>query len=340
MGLMLSGALVVGFVMIDVVWTTLTTQGGGPLTTWITDGSRSLSHGLYRRCGVRAVMLPMGPLTIIALGVLWLATLWLGWFLLFSAFPNGLVSGQTGLAADTVERLYYVGFTLSTLGIGDYKPASDITRLFTVFASFNGLIIVTLAITYALPLVQGAVHRRKLAFTISLLGETPLDIIKRATDSQNVQVFESTLQTITNDLIQSSEQRMAYPVLDLFYCRQRRYSLGLQVAKLDEALSLIAFGLKPCARLRSNSISNLQEVIEQYLYRVEGKAIKLDTKRPPAAPSSSYFEGCQLPVLSAEDMEETFMCMRNRRMHLLQLVHGEGWSWNDVERKTLDDNMR
>ncbi len=285
-------------------------------------------------------MLPMGPLTIVTVGVLWLAALWLGWFLLFSAFPSELVSGQTGRAADTVERIYYVGFTLSTLGVGDYKPTSDITRLFTVFASFNGLVIVTLAITYALPLVQGAVHRRKLAFTISLLGKTPLDIVKRATDADNRQSFESTLQTVANDLIQSSEQRLAYPVLDLFYCRHRRYSLGLQVAKLDEALSLLAFGLKPGARLQLNAISDLQEVIKQYLYRVESRVCKLDSETPPVEPSPKYCDGCQLPLLNTKELEENFKCMRNRRMHLLQLVHSERWNWNDVEGRALDDKMR
>ncbi|WP_298447014.1 potassium channel family protein [uncultured Marinobacter sp.] len=340
MGWMLSGALVLSFVMVDVVWTTLTTQGSGPLTTCITDASRRLSNGLHRLSGGRAFMLPTAPLTIVTLGVLWLAALWIGWFLLFSAFPSGLVSGQTGRAADTVERIYYVGFTLSTLGVGDYKPTSDITRLFTVFASFNGLVIVTLVITYAIPLVQGAVHRRKLAFTISLLGKTPLDIVKRATDTDNTRGFEGILQTVTNDLIQSSEQRLAYPVLDLFYCRHRRYSLGLQVAKLDEALSLVAFGFKPGARLQSNAISDLQEVIKQYLYRVESRAGKLDSEVPPVEPSPQYSDGYQLPLLSAKELEETFKCLRNRRMHLLQLVHSEGWNWNDVEGRALDDKMR
>ena len=98
-----------------------------------------------------------------------------------------------------------------------------------------------------------------------MLGKTPQQIVIRASHPNNVQAFESTLQTVANDLMQCSEQRLAYPILDLFYWRQPRYSLGLQVARLDEALTLLAFGLKPDARLQSYSVANLQEVIKLVL---------------------------------------------------------------------------
>lgn len=339
MGFILAGAFLVIFVMVDVVWTTLTTQGSGPLTTWLTNGAKWLSGRLQRLLNRRAIMLPMGPLAIIMLGGIWLMALWLGWCLLFSAFPHGLVSAQTGLAADNIERIYYVGFTLSTLGVGDFKPTADITRLLTVFASFNGLIIVTLVITYALPLVQAAVLRRKLAFTVSLLGKTPQEIAAKAFYQEGLQVFESTLQTVANELMQCSEQRLAYPVLDLFYCRQPGYSLGLQVAKLDEALSLLALGLQPDDRLPSYLRSNVQEVIEQYLYRVESKAFKM-TAEPPPLPSTKSLAERQLPLLAAEEIEAAFASVRLRRLRLRSLVLGEGWQWFEVDRRDSETYLR
>ncbi|PFG09649.1 hypothetical protein ATI45_2033 [Marinobacter sp. LV10MA510-1] len=53
MGLILSGAFIVMFIMVDVVWTTLTTHGGGPMTTLLTRGAKGLSSGVYRLFGTR-----------------------------------------------------------------------------------------------------------------------------------------------------------------------------------------------------------------------------------------------------------------------------------------------
>ncbi len=53
MGLILSGAFIVMFIMVDVVWATLTTQGGGPLTTLLTRGAKGLSGGVYWLFGTR-----------------------------------------------------------------------------------------------------------------------------------------------------------------------------------------------------------------------------------------------------------------------------------------------
>jgi hypothetical protein len=197
----------------------------------------------------------------------------------------------------------------------------------------------TLVITYALPLVQAAVARRKLAFAISLLGKTPQQIVIRASHPKNIQALESTLQTLASDLMQCSEQQLAYPILDLFYCRQHRYSLGLQVARLDGALSLLAFGLKPDARFQSDSVSDLQEVIKQYLYRVQSKAYEVESEAPPV-PSTGLIEDRKLSLLNAEEMEENFKSLLHRRLHLRKLVLDEGWEWLDVEREDPEDVRR
>jgi len=60
MAWILSGAFVVILVMVDVVWTTLTTQGSGPLTTWVTDGAKWLSGGVRRLFRRRAVVIVKG----------------------------------------------------------------------------------------------------------------------------------------------------------------------------------------------------------------------------------------------------------------------------------------
>ncbi|WP_052063600.1 ion channel [Nitrincola sp. A-D6] len=138
--------------MLDVIWTTITTKGSGPLSRHLVHALKGLFLFFYRCSGNREVLVLAGPVTLIAVGFIWLAGLWLGWFLLLLGV-GGVVESNTGTPASVVQYLYYTGMTLSTLGIGDYKAGNDFVRLLTSVAAFNGLILVTLIITYAIPMV-------------------------------------------------------------------------------------------------------------------------------------------------------------------------------------------
>jgi len=109
------------------------------------------------------------------------------------------------------------------------------------------------------------------------------------------------------------------------------------VARLDEALTLLAFGLKPDARLQSYSVANLQEVIKQYLYRVQSKACKVESEAPPM-PSTGPLEDRQLPLIKTEEIEETFNSLRYRRLCLRKLVLEGGWEWSEVERENPENS--
>ncbi|GGC71321.1 hypothetical protein GCM10011362_19750 [Marinobacter halophilus] len=266
---------------------------------------------------------------------MWLLSLWAGWLLIFSAFPSGVIEAQTGKTAGLAERVYFVGFTLSSLGMGDFKPGEEVTRLLTAFAAFNGLILVTLMITYAVPLVQGAITRRKLAFSISLLGSSPQEMVWRAWQINNAQGFENALGQVSSDLIQCSEQRLAYPLLDLFYCTGSRFSLGVQLGRLDEALSLLTKGLQTNYRWTSFTVENTRKVISHYLYRSE-KRSNIGHVGVPPLPAIGLLKSKNVPLL--DHQEDAFEQLKNRRVRMHRLVRREGWEWSAVEdedRETL-----
>ncbi len=328
----LPGLIVIVIVMVDVGWTTLTTQGSGPVTRLITLGVAYVSAGFCTVFGRRSLLVTAGPLAVVVVGSAWLLALWGGWLLVFSALPGGVVDAQSEKPADLVERIYFVGFTLSTLGVGDFKPHGDISRILTALAAFNGLVLVTLIITYAVPLVQGAVARRKLALSISLLGNSPQEIVWRAWQSREAQGFENALEKVSEDLMQCSEQRLAYPLLDLFYCRQTRFSLGVQLSRLDEALSLMTAGLQPGYQWRSFVVENTRELISHYLYRVEKKHSKTRAPVPPL-PGIGLLKRRNVPVV--DNQEAALSRLKNRRARLHRLVRQEGWGWCAVENEEL-----
>jgi len=320
-------------VMLDVAWPTLTTQGSGPLTQRVTNGAEFVAVKAYSMFGRRGVLVSSGPLAIVVTGSLWLLSLWCGWFLIFSAFPEYVVEAQTNSPANVVERIYFVGFTLSTLGVGDFKPDSGLYQILTALAAFNGLVLVTLVITYAVPLVQGVVLRRKLAFSISLLGQSPQDIAWTAWQARKSKAFENALEQIATGLIQCSEQRLAYPMLDLFFCKRPRFSLGVQLGRLDEALSILTVGLQPNYRRSSLTVQSVREVISHYLHRVDKKSSETSVLVAPPLPAVGLLDIMHVPILEAQGAAFKHLDMHRVRLH--KLVHREGWEWSVVGDENL-----
>lgn len=323
------GAIVIVTVMTDVLWTTLTTQGSGPLTRSVTAVVERIAGLAFAASGARRLLLPAGPVAMVLLGIVWLTLLWLGWWLLFSAFPGSIVHGQSGAPAGLVERLYFVGFTLSTLGVGDFRPSGAVPMILTVVAAFNGLVLVTLIITYAVPLVQAVTTRRKLAYEVSLLGHNPQEIAWSAWQQGNRQAFEDELLAISAEVMECAEQRLAYPMLDLFYGKTACFSLGLQLVMLDEALSILAYGMQPNYRFRSLPVDKARAVVSHYIERV--LASPTEAGAPPL-PSMAILKKRNVPVM--DNLSENYQLLTSRRTGLQALIRKEGWEWSIVEEGT------
>lgn len=78
----------------------------------------------------------------------WLLLLWAGWTLVFSASPEAVLQDPEGVPADGWARAYFAGFSVFTLGVGDYVPNGPVWQLLTVVAVVSGLALTTMAITY------------------------------------------------------------------------------------------------------------------------------------------------------------------------------------------------
>lgn len=337
------GVALIVVVMLDLFWTTLTTRGSGYCTKCISQGVRWLLMSLRHRFETRTILMVTGPIVLVLLGLFWIATLWLGWFLVYSGLTDPVVDAQTGVAANTGELAYYVGFTLSTLGIGDFRPQGTTARLLTSAAAFNGLVLITLFITYVIPVVSAAISRRKVAFSISLLGDTPVDMLRQNWTGSDFRYMDSTLQQLGLPLIECTEQRLAYPVVDYFFSRTPAFSLSLQLAKLDEALSLASTGLEESSRPDPFVHKRLRGIIAHYLESSTAKTASEQTRQPelPLAPLRDWASSSQ-PSIGLRSPEAAMTLMdqlANRRKALVQLVQSAGWNWEDVHRSHLTQRL-
>jgi hypothetical protein len=88
-----------------------------------------------------------GAVILVSILINWLL-LWLSASLLFISQPDSLMNVETNSPTTVVNKIFYTGYTLSTLGLGDMEPEGNFWDILTAILSFTGLILISIAITY------------------------------------------------------------------------------------------------------------------------------------------------------------------------------------------------
>ncbi|MFC6757040.1 ion channel [Halomicroarcula sp. GCM10025894] len=120
---LLAGLSLLCLAIADLLWTTLWVEGGaGPLTAramrWTWHGVRLVGH---RR---RHLLTVAGPVVLLLSITLWLGLLWAGWTLVFAGVEDAITDTLGPGPISWTERLYFVGYSLFTLGNGDFAPGT------------------------------------------------------------------------------------------------------------------------------------------------------------------------------------------------------------------------
>jgi Ion channel len=321
----LLGISLILFTVYDVLWTTLCLSGAGPLTSWVTTLLWRLSLRLTRSHRALAIT---GFWTVLFTVGLWIGLVWLGWTLVLGMDPRAVVNATNGQPGGFLERLYFAGSTLITLGLGDYQAEGRGWRILTAVAAANGFFLVTLVITYLLPLVQAVQQRREVAVYISALGETPEEILLRAWNGTGLGRLPDHLVTLTQSAMQLGQAHLNYPVLHCFHTREREAAIAPMIAVLDEALTLID-GLDPRLRPDPVAVYPLRQGIDRLLSTLTEAHLKPE-RVPPPAPSLEGLRQGGVLTLDDEDFLRAVDPLFNRRRLLLGFVEQEGWRWDDV----------
>ncbi|MFP5345617.1 MAG: potassium channel family protein [Actinomycetes bacterium] len=305
-------------------------SGGGPVTgraaAWVWRGLVRLHH----RDRDSTVLSGAGGALILGVVLCWVVGLWTAWTLVLLGSDGGVVSARTREPVGVVDTAYFAGITLLTLGTGDVVAASPWWRLVTSVASFTGLSLITLAITYLLSVVSAVVARRSLAVRINDLGESAEEIVARGwTGDAFSSAFVQQLVALTGEVATSAEQHVAYPTLHYFHARQRDTSAPVAIAQLDDALLLLSAGVAPSARPDDSGVRPLQGAISRYLTTVSATSRlrrRPDVTAPPP-PRLDLLAARGIPVVPDDGFASSVESQAERRGRLLQLVHADGWSW-------------
>lgn len=101
------------------------------------------------------------------------------------------------------------------------------------------------------------------------------------------------------------------------------------LAALDEALTIIEYGLPDAGGLDTATIRTLRRSIDAYLLTLRGVHIRPAAAAPPI-PTLRILEARGVPVLGEDRFAEAFGQLDERRRLLRAMVEADGWSWRDV----------
>ncbi|MGI5865307.1 MAG: ion channel [Myxococcales bacterium] len=336
--LAIPGALV----LLLLVWellVTVTSSGIGFATRRVENGIWRLLLYSFRATRSTRILTWAGGIALVGAISFWGLLLWLGWMLVFSSSTWAIADTTTGEPAGFWARFYFVGFSLATLGVGDFRPVGNIWQVLTALCSLMGLMVVSFAIAYALPIIGAAASKRSLGTLISTLGRTPQDIVLAAwkRDARSNSALAPHLVTLAPLLAQLEEQHVTYPSLHYFTYPLHEKSASVNIAVLDEALTILELGLADTANKPDEmQLRPLREAIFEFLLTLH--RIYLPPAAVPPPPSLARLRKAGLPVVDDATFAKRCASLKHRRQLLAALLAADGLSWEALaSRKVAAD---
>ncbi|WP_347059563.1 potassium channel family protein [Blastococcus sp. HT6-30] len=323
------GLLLVGLTIIDALWTALWVDGSagpvtGRVTTWLWKGTLAVfGRRRHRRLSV------FGPLVLVLTVLQWIVLLWAGWVCLFASDPDALMrSGGPG-TADWTGRIWFVGYTMFTVGNGDFVPADGLWQVVSGLVALTGMSLITLAVTYLLSVVSAVVGKRAFASQVAGLGRSGEEFVLSGWNGRNLHPLDRQLTDLSSQLSRLTEQYLSYPVLQYYHAASPDKSPVKAAAVLDDALLLMTAGVPADQRPDPAALRTARSSVRTFLQDAQEAASIDAAPAAPPAPRLSALREQGVPTVADEQFTAAVAEQADRRRTMLGLVRGDGWNWEE-----------
>ncbi|WP_158214584.1 hypothetical protein [Phaeobacter sp. 22II1-1F12B] len=157
--MLLIGVVLTVYVCADFLFTTI---GGTPsrflsfrIARWVFAVFRRLPDRRFRHIAV-------GPVVMSAVALWWVAGIGMGWGMIFNGFDRAVIMSKSGADAGLVGAISHAGHLLSTVGGGKTEPSNLGYALLGVVCAVNGMVVLTLSVSFVLSTTQTVSNGRGL----------------------------------------------------------------------------------------------------------------------------------------------------------------------------------
>lgn len=310
------GSILLIAIIYDFFFTTLSISGAGFISRGISYISYKVIQSFAGIIGRRAYSYS-GLIVNLSIFFTWLLVVWIGLFFLFSSNPEAITNSQ-GKIASNLERLYFTAYILSTLGMGNFYPKTGEMEILSSIFSFFGFVFFTSSITYFLSVSSAVINKRTLARSIERLGKTPEKIAAKLLEINSSYAFQlmSNFQMMLDKHVANHQ---AYPVVHYYSHPEPAVCLGINIVRLDEAISLL---------ISSDKAAGIKEETEILRGALSAYLNHLNTNYSDSLPKgegtvSSKPLNYKITGLDPADLN-------NRRKVLRGVLKSEGYEWEDI----------
>lgn len=317
---LIGGIIILLLVFYDFFYTTLSASGAAFITKSFSVILHRFLQAVAKAFG-RKVFSFSGVWINLPMLILWLLLFWVGLYLVFSYNPEGVVNSSGKVASD-VERFYFTGYVISTLGLGNFKPITPLFEILTSSFSLLGFIIITTSMTYFISVSSAVIEKRSVSLLIRNLGKSPQEVVQNLlemTSPQRGQQFMSLQQLIDRH----SNNHQSYPVIHFYNTPKKDSSLSVNLAVMDEALSIL---------LLSDKLMDIHTEVQPLRKSITNFLDHVQEKYKVKATSAPLFrwQEMELPEHVLERGDSNQSGLDSRRKIISGLLKGENWSWKEI----------
>jgi len=309
--------------LIDIIWTSLWVDGrigplSGPISRGIWKFVRNISNSNSYWMSLTA------PLILVATLMIWVALMWTGWTLIFSIDPTSISSTINGGSIAWYERVYYVGYSLFTLGTGNYAPKEGFWQVTTTFVSGFGMMFLTFGVSYILNIVSSVVEKRSFATDLTGIATSSEELLELGWNGEDFSRLNAYFMTISDNVSSLTQQHKAYPLLFYYHSTNPEEAVVNSLSIIDDTITLFEYGLEGDVEINTMFLRSIQASITSYIENAEEVYNISEHEEPLDIPDFEKLRDVGIPVIPEEEYKEKIEHLDRRRRMLTGLMEANG----------------
>lgn len=317
------GITLIALTLMDIIWTTLWVNGragllSGPVSRSIWKFIRKVTNGNSTWMSLT------GPFILVLTLLMWISFLWIGWTLIFSVDSTSISDTMNGGEISWIERFYFIGYSLFTLGTGNYAPKEGIWQIVSVLVSGVGMLFLTFGVSYILNIVNAVVQKRSFATDPTGIANSPEELLEMGWNGKDFSRLNRLFISISNNLSSMTQQHKAYPLLFYYHSTDPEEATANSISILDETITILKYGVDREVDINPIFIESLRSSITSYIDNSKQVYnISMHEEGLPA-PDFEKIEEIGLPMITVEEYKKEIEELEERRRLLAGLLEANG----------------